>query len=205
MKTIITTLAAGLMAFAATAGNPQSDPKTKVIHVDTKSSSINWLGEKLTGEHSGTLMIKEGSINMTDGVPTSATIVLDMATIAVTDIEDADTNAKLVGHLKNDDFFGVKKHKTGKFEATTITAIKGAKGKEANYTLSGKLTLKGISEDLSFPAYIAMENGNLVANGSATFDRTKYGIKYSSKSFFDDLGDRVIYDDVKLTFVLSAK
>ncbi len=61
-----------------------------------------------------------------------------------------------------------------------ITPIKDAKDREANYTLDGTLTLKGITEKISFPAYIAMENGTVTANGAMTFDRTKYNIKVRS-------------------------
>ncbi len=206
MKTIITTITASMLALASIAGGPiENGPKGKDAKVDTKNSTVYWTGEKVTGQHTGTLMIKEGSVTMKDGVPTAVTIVLDMKTIVVTDIEDADMNGKLVGHLNSPDFFSVKDFPTGSFAADNITPIKGAKDRDANYTLAGTLTLKGITEKISFPAYIGVENGTVTANGSLTFDRTKYDIKYGSGSFFDDLGDKVIYDDVKLNFVLSAK
>lgn len=206
MKSTITTIAAGMMAIAAIAGNPNDKiAKEKKVHVDIKSSTVYWTGEKVTGEHTGTLGIKEGHIMMTDGKPTSATIVLNMKTIAVTDITDAESNAKLVGHLNSPDFFNVSEFGTGTFTANSITPIAGAKDREANYTLTGTLTLKGITKDISFPAYISMENGKLTANGKLTFDRTKYDIRYGSGSFFDDLGDKAIYDDVELSFVLGTK
>lgn len=206
MKTIITTITASMLALASIAGGPiENGPKGKEAKVDTKNSTVYWTGKKVTGEHTGTLMLKEGTVTFTDGVPTATTIVLDMKSIAVTDIEDPEYNGKLVGHLNSPDFFAVNEFATGSFVANKITPIKGAKDRDANYTLDGTLTLKGIAEKISFPAYIAMENGVVTANGALTFDRTKYDIKYGSGSFFDDLGDKVIYDDVELNFVLSAK
>lgn len=205
MKSILTAAAIGLFALTSVANNPENAPKQGEAKVDTKSSTIYWTGEKVTGEHTGTLMIKEGSITMTDHIPTAATIVIDMNTIVCTDIEDAETNGKFVGHLNSPDFFSVKDFPTGTFVANKITPIKGAKGRDANYKLEGTLTLKGISEPLSFDAYIGNDNGLVMATGTLTFDRTKYGIRYGSGSFFDNLGDKAIYDDVKLRFVLNAE
>ena len=168
------------------------------------SLSEKWKGEKVTGEHTGTIGIKEGHIMLADGTPTSAIIVIDMKTIVVTDIEDPKSNARLTGHLNSSDFFNVEEHSTGTFEAKSFTPISGAKDREANYTLSGKLTLKGITHDISFPAYIAVENGKLNATGKLTFDRSKYDIRYGSGSFFDGLGDKMIYDDFELSINLSS-
>lgn len=69
----------------------------------------------------------------------------------------------------------------------------------------GTLTLKGITEEVSFPAFISVKKNKLVANGKLTLDRTKWDIKYGSGSFFEGLGDKVIYDDIELNFVLSAE
>ncbi|MCA1762654.1 MAG: YceI family protein, partial [Flavobacteriales bacterium] len=127
-----------------------------------------------------------------------------MTTIVVTDIKDADTNAKLTGHLNSPDFFSVEKFPEGTFEATGFTPIKGASGEEPNYTVKGNLILKGKSDVVEFPALIKIDGDKLVANGKITFDRTKWNIRYGSGSFFDGLGDNMIYDDVDLNFVLSA-
>lgn len=206
MKSIITTIAAGMMVLAAVAGNPNEKiAKEQKLRVDNAASTVYWTGKKVTGEHTGTIDIKEGYIMMTDGVPTSATITMDMKTIVVTDITDPKTNGDLVGHLNSPDFFNVSEFASGTFVAKTIKPIAGAKEREPNYTLTGTLTLKGITKDISFPAYISVKDGKLTANGKLTFDRAKYDIRYGSGSFFDDLGDKVIYDDVELSFVLGTK
>ena len=202
MKTILSTLTTSFLALSLIASGPGEKPET--LNVNTKKSKVFWTGKKVTGEHTGTLMLKSGSVTVEDGKPVSANLMLDMTTIAVTDIEDASTNAKLVGHLKSDDFFGVEKFSQGSFEATSFVPLKGAKDREPNYTVTGNLTLKGVTHEVSFPAMIAIDGKKLVANGSATFDRTKWDIKYGSGSFFDNLGDKAIYNDVELTFVLSA-
>ncbi len=202
MKTIVSTLSAVLIAATTMAGNGEGEKST--LKVNVNKSKVFWTGEKVTGEHTGTLMLKGGNVEVEDGVPVAANINLDMTTIVVTDIKDADTNAKLTGHLNSPDFFSVEKFPEGTFEATSFAPIKGATGEEPNYTIKGNLTLKGKSDVVEFPALIKIDGDKLVANGKITFDRTKWNIRYGSGSFFDGLGDNMIYDDVDLNFVLSA-
>ena len=122
MKTITSTLAAILFVATAFAGNGEGEKNS--LKVNTEKSKIFWTGKKVTGEHSGTLMLKDGTIEVKDGKPVSATIDIDMTTIVVTDIEDPGTNAKLVGHLNSPDFFSTSDFPKGKFVATKFTPIK---------------------------------------------------------------------------------
>ncbi|MCH2215321.1 MAG: YceI family protein [Flavobacteriales bacterium] len=200
MKKITSLLTAVLFSLAIFAGSDEGE----MYKINTEKSTIFWTGKKITGEHTGKLSIKSGTVEVVNGKPVSASFDIDMNSIIVTDIEDAGTNQKLVGHLKSDDFFGVNSFPTGKFEATSFTEIKGASGREANYTIKGKLTLKGKSQEIEFNALVALKGSGLVSNGSAQFDRTKHDIRYGSGTFFDNLGDRAIYDDIELSFVLSA-
>jgi len=200
MNKVTSLLAAALFSIAVFAGSDEGE----TYKINAEKSTIFWTGKKVTGEHTGTLAIKSGMVKVENGKPVSASFDIDMTTIKVTDITDAGTNSKLVGHLSSDDFFGVKSYPVGKFEATSFTEIKGASGRDANYTIKGKLTLKGKTQEVMVKAFVGMKGSGLVSNGSATFDRTKHDIKYGSGSFFDNLGDKAIYDDVELTFVLAA-
>lgn len=200
MKTILM-IAATAITTAIVQANPGTGDDLKV---NTEKSKIFWTGRKITGEHTGTLMLKGGTVKVESGKPTSVDIILDMNTIVCTDLTDPGTNAKLVGHLKSDDFFSVEKHPEGRFVASSFLPLKGAKDREPNYMVKGQLTLKGITQEIEFPAYILVNNGKMVANGEVTFDRTKFEIKYGSGNFFKGLGDKAIKDEVSLTFVFSA-
>jgi len=202
MKKAITTLSAVLFAVALFAGNGGGEKVS--LTVDTKKSKIFWTGKKVTGEHTGTLMIKSGSVELEDEKPTAVNIEFDLTTIVCTDLKDSDTNAKLIGHLKSDDFFSVATHPTGTFKSTSLTSIEGAQGRDANYKVKGDLTIKGITDKVEFDAFVSSKGDMLVSNGALEFDRTKYDIKFRSGSIFDGLGDKMIYDDVELTFVLST-
>ncbi len=164
---------------------------------DVSKSKIVWLGKKVTGEHTGNITLKSGSL-VTDGKSVKSGIfVIDMNSMTCTDLKDADYNGKLIGHLKNDDFFGTDKFPTSTLEIISTTV------KSANQIdCKGKLTIKGISQEISFPAKIKMNKTSIVADAILTIDRTKFDVKYGSSSFFDNLGDKAISNDFTLTVSL---
>lgn len=182
-----------------TAGVFAGETKAKELKVNNKISSIEWIGKKVTGQHEGTIMVKEGTVNVEGGVLKDGMLVIDMTSILVTDIEDAETNAKLKGHLYSEDFFGVENHPTATLKINNTKQVEGE-----NYLIMADLTIKGHTEKVEIPAIIKMEENKLVAIGEVEIDRTKFGIKYGSGSFFDDLGDKAIYDNFVVKFKVGA-
>ena len=160
--------------------------------VNTESSVVKWTGYKVTGQHEGTIMIKKGSLTFKNNVLVGGKFVIDMSTINTTDLE-GDYKKKLDGHLKDDDFFGVEKHKTASLVFTSL------KQNGTNYLVNADLTIKGITNKVKFKMQV-LENS---AIADLKIDRTKYDIKYGSASFFDDLKDRAIYDEFDLNVNLS--
>ncbi|NEN23610.1 YceI family protein [Cryomorpha ignava] len=203
MKTILTTITAALIAVSTFAGNGDTEKTTHTVN--TEKSTIFWTGKKVTGMHTGTLMLKDGTVTVKDGIPVEAMMTMNMTTIEVTDIQDAEMNGKLKGHLHSPDFFSTEENPEGVFKSTSFTPIEGAKDRMPNYTVKGMLTLKGITHEVEFPAFVAVRDNGIVANGKITIDRSKWDIKYGSSSFFEGLGDKVIYDDIDMNFVLSTK
>jgi polyisoprenoid-binding protein YceI len=196
MKKLLSTATAIVFSLAAIAGGP----KGETYKVDNSLSSMEWVGQKVTGEHTGTVMVKEGNVMVENGMITGGSLLIDMNTIVVTDIEDEGTNAKLKGHLMSDDFFGVKNHSTANLKINKVVK------KEGNlHHIHGELTIKGKTEKVEIPATIKMEGDKLVVVGETQIDRTKYDIKYGSGKFFDDLGDKMIYDDFIVKFKVGAR
>lgn len=187
----VTLIAAVLGAFA-----PPAPAKFKV---DAKASTLTWVGRKVTGEHRGTIQIASGNLQLDGKTVKQGAFEIDVSSIVVTDITDKDSNAKLVGHLKSDDFFGVAKFPKASFVISSVTAKSGDE-----YTVKGKLTIKGKTNDIEFPATITNKGNQVVAKAKITIDRTKYDIRYGSKSFFEGLGDKAIYDDFELDLNLVA-
>jgi polyisoprenoid-binding protein YceI len=169
------------------------------LKVDLQNSKATWIGKKFTGEHTGNVRFSNGQFQVANGKLKGGSFELNLNSITVTDITDASSNAKLVGHLKGDDFFGVAKHPTASFAIVSANHINGD-----DYNIKGKLTIKGITQDIEFPANVKLSKDKVQARAKITVNRTKFDIKYGSKSFFDNLGDKFIYDDFELEVDLVA-
>lgn len=201
-KIMIKTLSISAVAIAAMSLMAFTGPKEKKVtaySVDTKATTTNWVGKKVTGQHNGKIHLSKGTINAEQGAITSGTVEFDMTSITNEDLADKEWNDKLIGHLKSDDFFGVEKFPTAKFEITKVTAQK-----DNDFNVTGKLTIKGITEELTFPAKIKMDDKKMVVIAKILVNRTKYGIKYNSASFFDSIGDKAIDDNFELDVDLIA-
>lgn len=158
-----------------------------------KESNVTWTGEKVTGSHTGTIDLKSGFFNFEDEKLIGGEFVMDMTSISNTDLS-GESKQKLEGHLKSEDFFGVEKHPTAKLVITNI-AEKG----NGSYGVVGNLTIKNITKPVTFD--LAMTDNS--ASAKLTIDRSKYDVKYGSGSFFDDLGDKTIYDNFDLEVSLK--
>ncbi|MCW2118543.1 YceI family protein [Flavobacterium sp. 7A] len=156
--------------------------------IDVTKSNIIWTGKKITGQHEGTIKFKDGSIIFKDNKVIGGNFVADMTSLNNTD-QTGSSKAKLEGHLKSDDFFGVYNFDTALLVFKTVTD----KGNNM-YTIIANLTIKGQTHPIIFDLAL---NGN-TATANLSVDRTKYDIRYGSGSFFDDLGDKTIYDEFEL-------
>ncbi|GET32775.1 lipid-binding protein [Prolixibacter bellariivorans] len=168
--------------------------------VNKDASTIKWTGKKVAGSHHGTIAFKEGNLDVKDNQLTGGSLVVDMATIKDLDLTDPEWNQKLIGHLRSDDFFGVEKYPVSRL------VINKVESKGGNlYHLTGDLTIKGITKPVEFDSNISVTGNKLEATGTIPVDRTKYGIKYGSGSFFSNLGDKMIDDVFTLEFSLVAE
>ena len=168
--------------------------KVDTYKVDTEASSIDWIGRKITGQHTGKIKISSGDLLVNGNAIKGGSFVMDMNSM------NSDSQ-KLTGHLKTDDFFSVEKNPTSKF---VITKVTGAGKDRINVT--GDLTIKGITQSVSFPATVKKEGNAIVAVAkNVMIDRSKFDIRYGSKSFFNDIGDKAIDDNFELGINLVAK
>lgn len=168
--------------------------------IDTNRSEIKWKAGKVTGEHEGTIRLLTGSLSITNNSIKSGTFTINMASITVTDLKGQSRN-NLLNHLKSDAFFSVADNPTSRFEITKVNPVT-----QNSVTITGNLTIKGITNEISFPAVVKREKNivTAVAN-NIKVDRTKYNIKYRSKSFFGDIGDKAIDDEFELSVNLIAR
>ena len=161
--------------------------------VDATKSTITWIGKKVTGQHNGTVGLKEGSLIFKGKKLTGGSFVVDMTSLTSTDLT-GDYLGKLNGHLKSEDFFGTEKFPTSKLVFKKI-ADKG----NGVYNITADLTIK----DVTAPANFEITVKGTTATSTLKIDRTKYGIKYGSGSFFENLGDKTISDEFELAVTLQ--
>jgi len=168
---------------------------TVTYFANVETSTIEWQGFKPTGSHKGTINLESGSLTVKNGNILNGAFIFDMSSI-----KESKANAKLEGHLKSAAFFDVKKFPNARFEIT------GLEEKDGNTMLSGSLKLKDITHPISFPVTVTHQNDALTLTSDVfTIDRSKWNIKYGSKSFFDDLKDKFINDDIELKITIKAK
>lgn len=167
--------------------------------VDTSKSSLKWFATKVTGKHDGTVKLASGSLVSNGKAVTGGSFDIDMTSLTCTDITDKESNGKLLGHLNSPDFFSVEKFKTSHFEITKVVPKAGNE-----FEVTGKMTIKGITNEISFPANITSSSSGVKALAKITLDRTKWDIKYGSGKFFEGLGDKVIHDDFVMELNLEA-
>ena len=181
--------------------------------VNTNESKIEWIGTKVSGYHEGEIKLKGGQLMINENNLVGGNFVIDMPTIAVTGPEgvDEESNQKLLGHLKSADFFEVEKHPEATFEITSVTPFTGTvqdsadarqdsiseyKVTDPTHTISGNLTIKGITKNVTFPAKVSVTDNSVDALAKFNVDRTQWNVVYPGKT--DDLIRNDIHFGIKV-------
>lgn len=166
--------------------------------VDTSASKITWKGTKVGGAHEGEVPVQTGKLVLKDNKLVGGEIVVNMAGMTNTDLS-GEWSDKLLAHLKNDDFFATDKFATSKIVFNKVTELSAGK-----YKVEGDLTIKDIKKPIVFETTLKNEDGKVSGKTDLVFNRAHYDIKYNSGSFFENLGDKLIHDDVQLSVALVA-
>lgn len=219
MKHTFLLLAAGAMLLTASC---QSDPKADeaktgeameaaaatgaTYKADLAQSRVEWTGTKPVGQHSGTMMIKDGNVMVDGGTITGGKFEIDMNSMKITD-KDTQGAYKLSGHLMSGDFFETEKYPTATFEITGVkagldsAASKDLVMKDATHTVSGNLTMKGQTKGITFPAKVSVNDNMVTADANFNIDRTQWGLVYGNDK---GLGDKFIRPTVNIMLHLVA-
>jgi len=181
--------------------------------VNLDQSSIKWEGYKPTGTHHGTITIADGKLKFSDGSLVGGSFTIDMKSIVVQDLTDPDMNAKLTGHLLSADFFEAETFPVATFEITAVAPVDGAQVDRSRekgdlvptHAISGNLTMKGITKNLTFNAKVSMEGSTFMAQTNQFFiDRVDWNVQFGSKKLFADLKDNFINDEMGIAITLVA-
>ena len=169
----------------------------KYFIIDTKETVVAWTGSLVHGKSTGYVYISKGELMIEKGQLIGGTVEVDMNTIE--DKNHGSDNA-MVNHLKSPDFFDVKQFP---FSTIAITGVESTNNE--NKTVTGSLTIKGITHPVTFPARIEVKSGIVKANGKLVIDRTNWDVRYRSGKFFDNLKDQAIADSIEFNMKIVAK
>ena len=163
------------------------------VQLDIQKSNIKWTGKELTTkEHFGSLKLSKAQLDFDNDNITGGSFVVDMTTLDVQDLTGRGKE-RLEGHLRSDDFFSVDKHNQAK-----LTVNSSKKTSNISYELSGDLTIK----DITHPIVFTLTENARGYTSNLTFDRSKYNVRFRSGTFFQNLGDKLILDDIELEVTL---
>ncbi|TVR89699.1 MAG: YceI family protein [Saprospirales bacterium] len=169
--------------------------------IDNSESTLYWKGYKVGGWHEGFVTIKEGTLKFDDdGSFTGGNFVIDMTTIIATDLT-GDSKARLEGHLKSDDFFGVETHPEAHLDIKRVIS----RGQPGDYRIVADLTIKDITHEIRFNTKMEDKGDMKTATAEFNVDRSLYDVRFGSGTFFSNLGDNTIYDefDIKVNLVVK--
>lgn len=218
MNKLFTIATAAFLALASCKGAPKADEATTkaeqqaaategvAYKIDT-GQVVNFIGTKPVGQHSGTFNITEGELFVQNGVSvTGGNLTLDLKSLKITDADTAGVS-KLAGHLASADFFEVDKHPNATFEITDVQPYSVDSTRPAlvldgaTHTVSGNLTLKGVTKNVTFPAIINVSGNVASAKANFNINRTDWGLVYGND---ESLGDKFIRPEVNVSFSISA-
>ena len=158
-------------------------------------SRLIWTGREVsTSSHYGTINFTSGQFEISDGLISQGEFLVDMTSITVQDLTGG-SKERLEGHLRSDDFFSVESFPTAHLYISSSEVISNGK-----WMVNGFLTIK----DISHPVLFEMVNTEDGWNANLVFDRSKYNVKFRSGTFFENLGDKLIYDDIELKINLKT-
>lgn len=173
---------------AATQVSPQSVAGQK-YQITSQNSKVEFIGSKVTGSHNGSFQQFSGEINYA-GAPERSRVRVTMDTNSLTT-----DDPKLTQHLKTADFFDVAKFPQATFESTEIKAG-GSSG--ATHTITGNLTMHGVTKSVTFPATINVSPDLATVDANFSINRKDFGINYAGAQ------DNLIRDDVVLKLTIRA-
>jgi polyisoprenoid-binding protein YceI len=169
-----------------------------VYVVDQAQSSLVWSAERIVGNaHTGTVPVT-GSVAVNEDTFVAGEFVIDL-----TQITESENNERFLTHLSSEDFFEVESYPTATLSVIEVNKVSG----DNNFTVTANLTIKDITEEITFPATIVKDGENIRATADFTIDRTRWDIVYDSGTIFSEIGDRAIRDEIEfnLALIVSPK
>ena len=171
------------------------------LKINNQLSNIKWIGSKVTESHYGTINIDRGVLQINEGGElVGGEFVIDMNSLLCTDIENEIYKKKLEDHLKDEDFFDVSNFPNSGIKITDVDKFEAD-----SYRITADLTIKDITHSINFDADVKKQELNYEVISNIKIDRTKWDVKYKSKNFVKNLGDKFILDEIEFEVYLISQ
>lgn len=174
---------------AGQVASPAAAQGGQKYQITSQNSKIEFVGSKVTGKENGSFKDFSGHIDYTGNPETSRVNITIKVDSITTDSPD------LAKHLKTADFFDVAKFPEASFVST---AIKAGGENGATHTVTGNLTMHGVTKAVTFPATINVAPDVATVESSFSINRKDFGINYAGAA------DNLIRDNVVLTLHIRA-
>jgi len=174
---------------ATKVASPAAAAQGQKYLITPQNSKIEFTGSKVTGSENGSFRDFSGQIDFA-GTPEQSRVSITIKADSIT--TDSPDLAK---HLKTADFFDVAKFPEATFVSTSIKAG-GENG--ASHTVTGNLTLHGVTKAVTFPATISVTPGVASVDSTFSINRKDFGINYAGQA------DNLIRDNVVLKLTIRA-
>lgn len=161
--------------------------------LDAAKTAVKWIGTKVTGQHNGTIIVKEGKLITQGNEVVGGECIIDMNSIQCLDLQPGKGKEDLEKHLKSPDFFDVAKYPTAKL---VITEVKKEPNGQYSHRVKANLTMKDITKSIEFGANITVNENTITAVSNFNIDRTQWGVNYEGKK--DNLIRKEINFDINL-------
>lgn len=174
--------------------------------VDTATSWVKFTGHGVGKNHPGYFKLNYGATAVNKDSVSGGSFVINIKSMRMEEKGEHITG-KLTPHLLSGDFFDAEKFGTATFEITNVVPYKLEKDGDkslvegANFTISGNLTLKDVTKNISFPAHINLDGNKLKGKGNFDIDRRQWNMNYGNDK---TLGDKFISETVNIEFYLEA-
>jgi polyisoprenoid-binding protein YceI len=188
------------------AGEVSAELHDGTYRIDVEKSALEWIGRNLNNRHHGRITVREGELVISNGLPTTGSIVLDMTTITNLDLEDQYWSNLLLAHLKSEDFFAVQRFPDASFRLTGWQPQEGGASEAPSGIAGGELTIRDVTRFISFPAIVApQQDGTIKAHAVLDIDRTLWNVCYGSGKLFERLGMHLVHDIISLELFILAR
>ena len=177
-----------------------AEGETAVYAVDTAASVVEWYGSRPAGgSEAGTVNIASGEMSFAGDQFVAGSFIIDMTSIDTT-TQSGGMAEQLLGHLNSDDFFCVETYPTATLVIKSATPTDVAN----QYTVVADLTIKATTKEIEFVTDVVVGEGTLTATSELIVNRADFDVRYGSGTFFSNLGNDLISDDMEMTVTLVA-